>query len=51
MSAINGKNSGDLLDVVIDRIPPVLVEEADALRVAVIGRPNVGKSSFVNPGC
>ena len=48
VSAINGKNSGDLLDVVIDRIPPVLVEEADALRVAVVGRPNVGKSSFVN---
>jgi GTP-binding protein len=48
VSAINGKNSGDLLDVIIDRIPPVPAEEQDALRVAVIGRPNVGKSSFVN---
>ena len=48
VSAINGKNSGDLLDVIIDRIPPVSSEELDALRVAVIGRPNVGKSSFVN---
>jgi GTP-binding protein len=48
VSAINGKNSGDLLDVIVDRIPPVIPETTDALRVAVIGRPNVGKSSFVN---
>jgi GTPase len=48
VSAINGKNSGDLLDVVVERIPPAPAEEQDALRVAVIGRPNVGKSSFVN---
>jgi GTPase len=48
VSAINGKNSGDLLDMLVERIPPAPVEEHDALRVAVIGRPNVGKSSFVN---
>ena len=48
VSAINGKNSGDLLDVIVDRIPPAAPETSDALRVAVIGRPNVGKSSFVN---
>jgi GTPase len=48
VSAINGKNSGDLLDVIVDRIPPAAPEPSDALRVAVIGRPNVGKSSFVN---
>ncbi len=48
VSAINGKNSGDLLDVVVERIPPAPAEEQDALRVAVIWRPNVGKSSFVN---
>jgi len=48
VSAVNGKNSGDLLDVVIERIPPAPAEEQDAVRVAVIGRPNVGKSSFVN---
>ena len=48
VSAVNGKNSGDLLDIVVDRIPPAPAEEQDALRVAVIGRPNVGKSSFVN---
>jgi GTP-binding protein len=48
VSAINGKNSGDLLDVIVDRIPRVEPDEQDALRVAVVGRPNVGKSSFVN---
>ena len=48
VSAINGKNSGDLLDIIVDRIPEAPVEEKDALRIAVVGRPNVGKSSFVN---
>jgi GTP-binding protein len=48
VSAINGKQSGDLLDLVVSRIPEVETEPTDALRVAVIGRPNVGKSSFVN---
>jgi len=48
VSAINGKNSGDLLDVIVERMPEAPPEEQDALRVAVIGRPNVGKSSFVN---
>jgi GTP-binding protein len=48
VSAMNGKQSGDLLDAVVSRIPEVEAEQTDALRVAVIGRPNVGKSSFVN---
>ncbi|HEU4643916.1 MAG TPA: ribosome biogenesis GTPase Der [Gemmatimonadaceae bacterium] len=48
VSAINGKGSGDLLDAVVERFPSVPAEEADALRIAVIGRPNVGKSSLVN---
>jgi GTPase len=48
VSAINGKNSGDLLDIVVERIPPMPPEAQDALKVAVVGRPNVGKSSFVN---
>jgi GTP-binding protein len=49
VSATNGKNSGDLLDALVTRLP---VSESDgppeATRVAVIGRPNVGKSSFIN---
>lgn len=48
VSAINGKNSGDLLDQIVADIPAAAEEPANALRVAVIGRPNVGKSSLVN---
>jgi GTP-binding protein len=48
VSATNGKGSGDLLDVLVERIPDAEEDETEALRVAVIGRPNVGKSSIVN---
>jgi GTP-binding protein len=48
VSAANGKNSGDLLDAVVAAIPEKEQDETTATRVAVIGRPNVGKSSFVN---
>ena len=48
VSAINGKQSGDLLDRVVEQIPETADEPGDALRIAVIGKPNVGKSSFVN---
>ena len=48
VSAINGKGSGDLLDVVIGKLPDVPAEPDSAMRIAVIGKPNVGKSSFVN---
>ena len=48
VSAANGKGSGDLLDAVAERLPIAAPEIDETLRVAVIGRPNVGKSSFVN---
>ena len=48
VSAANGKQTGDMLDAMIARIPVVEEEEPEALKVAVIGRPNVGKSSIVN---
>jgi GTPase len=49
VSSVVGKGSGDLLDVIVDTLPEVEAEEEDgALHVAVIGKPNVGKSSFVN---
>lgn len=48
VSATNGKGSGDLLDVMADLLPETAEEETDAIRVAVVGRPNVGKSSLVN---
>lgn len=49
VSATNGKNSGDLLDAIVAKLPDVPETAGpDVLRVAVIGRPNVGKSSFIN---
>ncbi len=48
VSASNGSQSGDLLDVIVERIPEMQEDAPEALRVAVVGRPNVGKSSFVN---
>jgi GTPase len=49
VSAGVGKGSGDLLDIVVERLPPYDPSEAeDAINVAVVGRPNVGKSSLVN---
>lgn len=50
VSSMIGKGTGDLLDAVVEALPPVAVGGADddTLHVAVIGRPNVGKSSFIN---
>lgn len=49
VSAAVGKQSGDLLDAVVARLPEPGPEEAlDAIQVAIIGRPNVGKSSLAN---
>ncbi len=50
-SAVHGKGIGDLLEAVIGYLPEAEMEEADdesVIKVAVIGRPNVGKSSLVN---
>ena len=48
VSATNGHGSGDLLDALTARLPEVAATEEEQLAVAVIGRPNVGKSSLVN---
>ncbi len=49
VSAAVGKGSGDLLDAVVSRLPPKdPAEDEEAIEVAVVGRPNVGKSSLVN---
>ena len=50
VSALHGRGAGDMLDLVLQRIPPVEEEAVPegTPRVAVLGRPNVGKSSIVN---
>ncbi len=49
VSAGTGKGTGDMLDVLVSHFPPAVEDEEDeALRVAVIGKPNVGKSSLIN---
>jgi GTP-binding protein len=50
VSAAHGMNIGDLLDAVITHFPPKDGEEEDPdiIKIAVVGRPNVGKSSLVN---
>ncbi len=50
VSALHGRSVGDLLSEVCARLPRVKaeVEAEDSIRVAVVGRPNVGKSSLVN---
>jgi GTP-binding protein len=51
VSAVHGIGVGNLLDAVVKELPPEEAEqeeEDDSIRVAIIGRPNVGKSSLVN---
>ena len=50
VSAVHGHGTGDLLDECVANFPPESEYEADddRIRVAVIGKPNVGKSSLVN---
>ena len=49
VSAVHGHGTGDLLDAVIEHLPAYNEqEEENVISVAVIGKPNVGKSSLVN---
>jgi GTPase len=49
LSSINGSGTGDLLDAVVKCLPEEQnEEEPDIPRIAIVGRPNVGKSSLVN---
>jgi GTP-binding protein len=48
VSAVNGNGTGDLLDELTGRFPDATPLDEESLAIAVIGRPNVGKSSIVN---
>lgn len=49
ISALHGMGSGDLLDAIIEAIPLIEEEEEDeSIKVAILGRPNVGKSTLLN---
>ena len=50
VSSHSGRGVADLLDEVVDRLPPLEEEpeDDDRIRVAIVGRPNVGKSSLLN---
>ena len=51
VSSLNGRSVADVLDVVVDKLP-IEGEEIpypeDAIKIAIVGRPNVGKSSIIN---
>ncbi|MEU7874119.1 ribosome biogenesis GTPase Der [Dactylosporangium sp. NPDC049140] len=51
VSALHGRGAGDLLDKILENLPearPVEPREAGPRRIALVGRPNVGKSSLLN---
>ncbi len=50
VSSVHGHGTGDLLDAVMEYLPPQQEEEDEdnTIKVAVIGKPNVGKSSLIN---
>jgi GTP-binding protein len=53
VSAVHGRGSGDLLDALVEALPPEVDEsehepEPEAFSVAIVGRPNVGKSTLFN---
>ncbi|MCL6472097.1 MAG: ribosome biogenesis GTPase Der [Firmicutes bacterium] len=49
VSGIHGLGVGDLLDAVVSLLPAVdIIEAADEVKIAIVGRPNAGKSSILN---
>ncbi|MFT6370606.1 MAG: GTP-binding protein [Maribacter sp.] len=48
LSSINGSGTGELLDALVKDLPHVEEEQTELPRFAVVGRPNAGKSSFIN---
>jgi GTP-binding protein len=49
ISALHGTGTGDLLDAIVAQLPQIAEEPgSDAVHIAIVGRPNVGKSSLLN---
>src|SRR5512138_787969 len=49
ISAVHGTGTGDLLDALVEAFPPQVAEEEDeSVKIAIVGKPNVGKSSLLN---
>lgn len=48
LSSINGSGTGELLDALIEVLPEKESDDSELPRFAVVGRPNAGKSSFIN---
>ncbi|HCQ29190.1 MAG TPA: ribosome biogenesis GTPase Der [Flavobacteriales bacterium] len=51
VSSISGSGTGDLLDLIVNELPNIeedSYEDSDKPNIAIVGRPNVGKSSFLN---
>ena len=49
IASINGSGTGDLLDALVEALPDAFeFEDSELPRFAVVGRPNAGKSSFIN---
>lgn len=49
ISAVHGTGTGDLLDELVKVFPPIeMVPEDDSVKIAIVGKPNVGKSSLLN---
>jgi len=48
ISAVHGTGTGDLLDVLVASFPKGEPEEDDSIKIAIVGKPNVGKSSLLN---
>jgi GTPase len=49
VSALHGTGTGDLLDALVESFPPQAAEEEDdSIKIAIVGKPNAGKSSLLN---
>jgi GTP-binding protein len=48
ISAVHGTDVGDLLDVIVSQLPESEAQEDDSVKIAIVGKPNSGKSSLLN---